>query len=432
MESAAFFRAARAGLFPGTGTVQNQPRDEPAAITQFTNRKGTVMDSFSRSIVALLAGVAGLVGAAVAQAPQGISPTEIRIGTHLDLSGPITFWGVPQRNGHIMAVEEINADGGVHGRKISLLVEDNGYDPKRGVLATQKLIQQDKVFALVGVLGTPVVMAQMPIALEAGIPHMYPGSPSRAMYEPYQKLKFSLATPYDDSTMAGVRYFVGKGKKRIAVIYQDDEFGKEIRDAVLAQAKRSGLTVVAEASYKRGDTVFSSQVARIRPGDPDLVVLGTVVRETVGVMAEAKKLGWKPDFLVPQSGCSQAVADLGRENTEGLYALCQYVPFDFDNESPAVKAWMVRYEKRFNTKPDVAAAMTYDMEKLMALALDRAGKDVTVDKFVRATESIKDWQNIFGSPPLTFSANQRVGSTTAVMTQVQGGKFVRVTGALPK
>ena len=386
------------------------------------------MKPFTRIIATLIAGIAS---GALAQAPQGITANEVRIGTHVDLSGPITFWGVPQRNGHLMAVEEINADGGVHGRKFKLLIEDNGYDPKKGVLATQKLIQQDKVFALVGVLGTPVVMAQMPIALEAGIPHMYPGSPSRNMYEPFHKLKFSLATPYDDSTKAGVRYFADKGKKRVAVIYQDDDFGKEIRDAALAQAKASGMSVVAEASYKRGDTVFSSQVARIRQGDPDLVVLATIVRETVGVMAEAKKLGWKPDFLVPQSGCNQAVADLGRDNTEGLYALCQYVPFDFDNEPPAVKAWMVRYEKRFNAKPDVSAAMTYDMEKLIALALENAGKDVTVDKFIRAAESIKNWQNIFGSPPLSFGPKQRVGSTTAVMTQIQGGKFKRITGALP-
>ena len=371
-----------------------------------------------------------LCSAASAQTLQGITRDEIRIGTHLDLSGPISFWGVPQRNGHLMAVEEINADGGVHGRKIKLLVEDNAYDPKRGVLATQKLVQQDKVFALVGVLGTPVVMAQMPIALEAGIPHMYPGSPSRMMFEPYHKLKFSLATPYDETTKVGVRYFADKGKKRVAVIYQDDDFGKEIRDAVVAQAKASGMEIVAEAGYKRGDTVFSSQVARARQGNPDLVLLGTIVRETVGVMTEAKKLGWKPDFLVTQAGCNQSVADLGRDNTEGLYALCQYVPFDFDNEPPAVKAWMVRYEKRFNVKPDVSAAMTYDMQKLTALALERAGKEVTVDNFIKASESIRNWQNIFGSPPLTFGPNQRVGSHTAVLTQIQAGKFKRVSGAL--
>lgn len=382
-----------------------------------------------KAILAVGAALLAATGALHAQAPQGVTANEIVLGTHVDLSGPIQFWGVPQRNGHIMGVEEINANGGIHGRKIRMVVEDNGYDPKKGILATQKLLQQDKVFAIVGALGTALVSAAMPMVLEAGVPHMYPGAPTKLMYEPWHKLKFSLAAPYDESIMAGVRYFAGK-KKKVAVIYQDDDFGKEIRDAAIAQAKKSGMEVVGDASYKRGDTVFSSQVARVRQGEPDLIVLGTVPRETVGVMAEARKLGWNVDFLASQSACNQAVADLGKANTEGAYILCQYVPFDFDNEPPAVKAWMVRYEKRFGTKPDVSAAMCYDMQMLMALALERAGKDVTVDKFVAATESIKNWQDIFGAPPLTFSREQRVGTKTAIMTQITNGKFKRLSGAL--
>lgn len=364
-----------------------------------------------------------------AHALQGVTPTEVVVGTHVDLSGPIVFWGVPQRNGHIMAVEEINANGGVHGRKIRLVVEDNGYDPKKGLLATQKLIQQDKVFAIVGALGTALVSAALPTVLEAGIPHMYPGAPTKLMYEPWHKLKFSLAAPYDEAVKAGVRYFNGK-KKRVAVIYQDDDFGKEIRDSAIEQAKKSGMEVVGEASYKRGETAFSSQVARVRQGNPDLIVLGTVPRETVGIMTEARKLGWNVDILAPHSACNQAVADLGKANTEGAYVLCQYVPFDFDNEPPAVKAWMVRYEKRFGTKPDVSAAMTYDMQHLVALALEKAGRDLTVDKFIAGTEAIKNWQDIFGAPPLTFSREQRLGTRTAIMTQITNGKFKRITGPL--
>ena len=370
-------------------------------------------------------------GAVWAQSTTGITDKEIVLGVHLDLSGPIAFWGVPQRNGHLMAIEEINAAGGIHGRKIKLIVEDNGYDPKKAVLASQKLIQQDKVFAIVGALGTAVVHASMPLAIDAGVPHMYPGSNSRNMWDPFHKLKFSTAAPYDEMTRASVRYFAGK-KNRIAIIYQDDDYGKEIRDAAAAQVKASGMELVAEASYKRGDTVFSSQVARVRQGNPDLVVLGTVVRETVGMMVEARKLGWNVDFLVSAAGCNQAVADLGKEATEGLYVPCQYVPFDFDNESPAVKEWMTRYEKRFNLKADVSAAMTYDAEKLIGIGLERAGRDVTIDNFIRASETIKDWQNIFGSPPQTFGPNpdQRVGTRTVVLTQIKGGKFKRLTGAL--
>ncbi len=379
----------------------------------------------------LLAGAA-LVAATwtmQAQATQGVTPTEVVIGNHLDLSGPIVFWGVPQRNGHIMGVEEINADGGVHGRKIRLVIEDNGYDPKKAVLATQKLLQQDKVFAIVGALGTAVVSATLPAVLEAGVPHLFPGAMNKAMYDPFNKLMFALAAPYEGQVKAGVRHFAGK-KKRMAVIFQDDDFGKDIRDAAVAQAKASGMEVVAEASYKRGETAFSSQVARVRQGNPDLIMLGTVPRETVGIMAEARKLGWNVDFLAPASACNQAVADLGKANTEGAYVLCQYAPLDFDNESPAVKAWMVRYEKRFGTKADVSAAMTYDMQKLTALALERAGKDLTTEKFLAALETIKNWQSIFGAPPLTFSRDNHVGTRTAVLTQITNGKFKRITGPL--
>jgi ABC-type branched-subunit amino acid transport system substrate-binding protein len=379
----------------------------------------------------LIAGAALLAAAGVvwAQAPQGVTDKEVVLGTHLDLSGPLVSWGLPQRNGHLMGYEEVNAAGGVHGRRLRMVVEDNGYDAKKGVLATQKLIQQDKVFAMVGMLGTPIIPASLPIVLEAGIPHLFPGSLIRLMYEPFHKLKFAFAPPNGLTTAAGMRYFAGK-KKRIAVIYQDDEFGKEIRDGSVDQAGKSGMEVVAEASYKRGDTVFSSQVARVRQGNPDLIVLGTVPRETVGVVSEARKVGWNVDFLAPNSACNDQVPALGKEAVEGTYLVCQYVPFDYSSETPAVKAWMNRYEKRFNLKPEIGAAITYDMALLVALALERSGRDVTVDKFILALESIKHWESIFGAPPITYSREQRLGTETAILTQVRGGKIVRITGAL--
>src|SRR5665213_1940904 len=170
---------------------------------------------------------------------------------HVDLSGPITMWGVPQRNGHIMRVEEQNAKGGVQGRKIKLFIEDNGYDPKKGVLATQKLIEQDKVFALVGVLGTAVFIPSMRISLDDGIPFIFPGTNARAAFEPFNPLTFAMGAPYDSQIKAGVKYFAEKrGKKKIGVIYQDDDFGKDIRDAAVSQAKLQNVEVVAQEGYK--------------------------------------------------------------------------------------------------------------------------------------------------------------------------------------
>lgn len=387
-----------------------------------------------RTALAALAAVSALALAqhhAVAQNTRGVTATEIKIGTQDDLSGPIVFWGQPMRNGKIMRIDEQNAKGGVHGRKIVLIGEDNGYDPKKGVLAAQKLIQQDQVFAMVGTLGTPIAMATMPIVLEAGVPHMYPGTNHRAMYEPFHKLKFSMAAPYDHQMRVAVQYMIEKqGKKKLAIMYQDDEFGKELREAAEAQAKASKIEVVAVTSYKRGDTSFSSQVARMRQAEPDFIVAGTVVRETAGLGLELKKLGWKVDVLTSAAACNPGTTAIGKDAVEGFFIQCQYVPFDAADAPEPLKAWMKRYQDRFGKAPDVASAIGWDMMDLLITGLERAGKDLTIDKFIAASETIKDYPNIFGSPPMSFGPDRHLGTRAFVLTKITDGKFKRVTDTL--
>ena len=144
---------------------------------------------------------------------QGISATEIVIGTHQDLSGPIKGWGVPVSNGMKMATDEINAAGGIHGRKIKLVVEDSGYDPKKAVLATQKMIEKDKVFSMVGAMGSPTVLAAQDAVLDAGISQLFPLTAAEFTYKfdpakPQERLKFSNLLPYVESTRAAVKYMV--------------------------------------------------------------------------------------------------------------------------------------------------------------------------------------------------------------------------------
>ena len=381
--------------------------------------------------IAAAAGLAVTGFAGAASAERGVSDKEVVLGTSLDLSGPITFWGVPMRNGYLMRVEEQNAKGGVHGRKIKLQIEDNGYDPKKGVLATQKLISKDKVFALIGVLGTPVALASMPIALENKVPFLFPGTNHRRAFEPFHKLKFSIAAPYDDQVKAGVKYAAEKmGKKRFAVIYQDDEFGKYIRDAVISQAKAMNLPVVAMASFKRGSTNFSSQVARVRRGNPDLVFAATIVRETIGVAGELKKTGWKVDMMTPASACNAAVAFLGKAAVEGIWVQCQYVPFNPAKDSAAVKDWQARYKKRFGKPGGAAAAISYEIMDVTITALQGAGRNLTQDRFIAAIENIKNYQGIFDAPPLSFGPKKRGGTSAFVLTRIEGGRFVRKSSAI--
>ena len=134
-------------------------------------------------------------------------PTEIVIGTHQDLSGPIKVWGVPVSNGMKMAVEEINAAGGINGRKIKLILEDNGYDPKKAVLASQKMVERDKIFAMIGPMGSPTVLAAQDILFDAGVLQLFPLTAAEFTFKfdpakPQERLKFNNLLPYVESTRA--------------------------------------------------------------------------------------------------------------------------------------------------------------------------------------------------------------------------------------
>ena len=176
---------------------------------------------------------------------EGISTAEIIIGSHQDLSGPIKGWGVPVSNGMKMAVEEINAAGGVQGRKIKLIVEDSGYDPKRAVLASQKLIERDKIFAMIGPMGSPTVLAAQDILFDAGVLQLFPLTAAEFTFKfdpakPQERLKFNNLLPYVESTRAALKYMIeAKNFKKPCVMHQDDEYGKSVLDGFTQQLDTS-------------------------------------------------------------------------------------------------------------------------------------------------------------------------------------------------
>ena len=167
---------------------------------------------------------------------EGISANEIVIGTHQDLSGPIKVWGVPVSNGMKMAVEEINAAGGINGRKIKMILEDNGYDPKKAVLASQKMVERDKIFAMIGPMGSPTVLAAQDILFDAGVLQLFPLTAAEFTFKfdpakPQERLKFNNLLPYVESTRAALKYMMeAKNFKKPCIMHQDDEYGKNVLD----------------------------------------------------------------------------------------------------------------------------------------------------------------------------------------------------------
>ena len=205
---------------------------------------------------------------------QGVSKDEITVGSILDLSGPLAGFGKQIRMGMLLAVDEINEQSGINGRKLKLLIEDDSYDPKKAVLAAQKLVNQDKIFIMLGHLGTAQNMAAMPVQFEKNVPNFFPITAAREMYEPFHRLKYSFAATYYDQMRVVVPKMVKeKGVKKVCTIYQDDDFGLEVLRGGEEGLKSINMEFAEKTSFKRGATDFSSQVSKMQSSGCEMVVL---------------------------------------------------------------------------------------------------------------------------------------------------------------
>ena len=373
------------------------------------------------------------LGSAQAQTTtQGISKNEILIGTILDISGPIAAFGKQSRGGMQLRVDEINEQGGINGRKLKLLVEDDAYDPKKAVLVTQKLVNQDKVFAVVGHTGTAHNNASMPIQFEKNVINFLPITAAREMYEPFHRLKFSFAATYYDQMRGGLpELFKRKQYAKPCVIYQDDEFGLEVFRGAEWAMKSMGKEFVEKTTYKRGATDFSSQVARMKSSGCDLVVLGTIIRETIGTIGESRKTGFSPDFFGSSAAYTDLIHKLGGKAMDGFYAMHTAEQPYPDSTDDKIRFWSTKYRTRFNEEPTVFSAYGYMIIDTFAVAARNAGPNLTVDSFIKSMETTKFPADMFGSPPFNFKPDYRLGNDQSRMSQIQNGRWVKVTDYLP-
>jgi branched-chain amino acid transport system substrate-binding protein len=384
------------------------------------------------TIATVIAALA-LAGAAAAQKEtRGVSKTEIVLGMHTDLSGPAATYGVSSSNAVKMRFDEVNEAGGIHGRKIRLIVEDTQYQVPRAVQAGAKLFNRDRVFAIVGGLGTPMNNALFKDQFDAGVLNLFPLSAARSMYLPFHKLKFYGAASYVDQVKAGINYFVTKkGKKALCAMYQDTDFGKEVLDGVQAQAEKMNLKIVETVTHKPTDQDFSAQVTKLKAANCDLVVLGTIVRDSIVPYATARKIGWTDvDFLGSAATYDLFVAAAQGGVTEGLYAMgLTAMPYR-DTLSPAAQKWFDLYKDRYKVDPNIGAIYGHVAADLTVLGLEKTGPELTTDNFVKGLESIKSYHDIFGGPEASFGPDKHQGASSSFLAVVKSGRWVRLTDPL--
>jgi len=375
-----------------------------------------------------VAAAALLASGASAQTLRGVTDKEVIIGMHTDLSGPAAFYGVAASQAARMRFDLINEQGGIHGRKVKLVVEDTQFQVPRGVAAINKLINRDKVFAIMGGTGSSIINAGWREQSAANVPNLFPITAVRAMFEPLDRLKFAMGTSFYDQIRAGIKYLVENGSsKALCVFYEDTDYGADVIEAARDQAKVMNLTIVDTVGVKPGDTDFTAPVTKMRQSGCGLVAMATILRTTIIPMGTAKRMGWTDvTFLGTSSPYEYLVAAAPGGATEGLYAGSGIVLPYPETMTPAVAEFAKLYKER--TKQDLNAGVIYGWvgADLTAQGLDRAGRNLNVDTFVKGLESIQGYRDMFGGPVLNFSATDHRGGTATYLNRVENGRWVRV------
>jgi branched-chain amino acid transport system substrate-binding protein len=359
------------------------------------------------------------------QAQQGVTDKEILLGTIQDLSGPLVAYSKETLNGMNMRIDEANAAGGISGRKVRLLVEDSGYDTKRAMLDAQKLAQSDKIFAVVGSMGTSIALTTQEVFMESGVVNLFPLGSARGLYDPPDPLKYAFSVPYFQQGKVIVKALNGlRADRKWCSLVQDDDLGSELMAGVDASMKELGKTVLERTTYKRGATDFSSQIARLKGASCDTVILGTTLRETVGSVTEAKKIDFAPDFVGTSAAYSHLLIKLGGPAVEGVMA-SHSAPQPYADGG--AKDWFAAYKAKYNEEPGQFAAMGYSIMDWTLKTMIKVGPDLTADHFVATLESTTFPRDQLGFDEMKFTKTQHLGSEAVKIDQVKDGKWVSIT-----
>ena len=358
----------------------------------------------------------------------GVGDDEVVFGTHTDLSGVVAIWGTGVVNAVRMRFDEANAAGGVHGRKLRYIVEDTGYQVPRAIQAANKLIYRDKIFAMLLAVGTPTNNAVLEEQLEAGVPNLFPLTGARSMAEPFHRLKFTARGIYYDEIRSAVKYFHdAQGAEAFCAIYHDTEYGLEILEAVNDQLAQIGLERTAASAYLPTETEFTAAVLKLKNAGCQVVLMGSVHRDTILILEAARKIGWQDVAWVGNNAVfAQVIAEQESGSGEGFYCFVHMAKLYEDTiEEPRVRAWWDAYVERYGVEPGLAAMEGYRNADLVIEVLERVGRDLTRERFVAALERVDDYEDIFGYR-VRFSPSDHNGVKTSSLTVVENGRFKKL------
>ncbi len=335
----------------------------------------------------------------------GVTDSTITIGSWGPLTGPAALWGsIPKAMDAYFSY--INEQGGIHGRKINFVYKDDGYQPAKTVAAVREMVEQDEVFAFVGGVGTAPCMAVLDYIVENEIPWLTPTSGATHWAYPPKNNVFSMFPLYFDEASTQIDYLVNElGINKIAMIYQNDDFGKSGLVGAQITLRKYDLEFIETVSTELTDADLSSHCARLKESGAEAVIMQLTPRQAAITLGTATVMGYSPQWIA-NSALSDAT--LMHQITEGRWEGVIFTGFSdiYDMTIPNIPEYKAALEKyypdlRWSTFP--AAGMAF--AEPMTAALQKVGPDLTRAKFIAAMESLGDYKGI--ALPASFSAGSR-------------------------
>jgi len=348
----------------------------------------------------------------------GVTDDSILLGQSAAFGGPAAALGKSMRDGAMVYFDRINAQGGVHGRKIKLVSLDDGYEPERAIANTRKLIDEEKVFALFGYVGTPTSYAVVPILTEAKIPFFGPFTGAEGLRDPVNRYIFNIRASYFDETERLVDWMVSDRKSNIAVFYQDDSYGKAGLEGVRRAMERRKLQISATGTVQRNTVDVAGAVKSIGAVKPDAVIMISAYKSCAAFIKELNKTRQRPIYMNVSFVGSKALAEELGADGHGVI-ISQVVPFPLYPWGAALEMRNLLTERSPGVKPTFNDVEGFIAAKGIVDGLQRVGRDLTREKFVTALETMRNVD--LGAFPVTFTPKSHSGSQFVELTVIIGG-----------
>lgn len=341
---------------------------------------------------------------------QGVSDTEVVIGDILPLTGPPALLGVAHNLGVKAAVAEANAAGGIHGRKLRLISEDDGYVPSRTIQGVRKLINSDKIFAFTSISGTAQAQAAMPLIKQTGIPAMAPITTYEGLYQPTIKNVFAVGYDMRQAVYELVSQMADRyPNKKWAVISQDDDYGQNVRDGFERAAKEKKLQVVSSQIFKKGQSDFSSEILKVKQAGAEALMAGGVLGENVTMTKELERIGHKIPVGVTYVSRVPASAKMMGTAGENVYT----VDYVYLESSPEAKGFMGKLEQHLSAEERARVNRYtftgYSAARALFAAMDKCGKALTWDCTNAELAKLKNLET-GAMTPISFAADDHLAA----------------------